>query len=131
MSGSFRVQAFFCGIVGMKPTSGLVNQKSIFPLAESLDSTDPMTKTIIDYAILMNALQYKGDEDFTRLIGQSVRGMTIGVPDTFFYENIDEEIEPVIRKVYDYHPFHLHRDFHAHLFWEAKSTLLVLRAHQL
>lgn len=98
-SGSIRVPASFCGIVGMKPTNGLVNQKGVFPLAESLDSTGPMTKTITDNAILMNALQYKGGEDFTRLIGQSVRGMTIGVPDTFFYENIDEEIEPVIRKV--------------------------------
>src|SRR5699024_7601482 len=55
-SGSIRVPASFCGIVGMKPTNGLVRQKGIFPLEKRRDCTRPMKKNINDNAILMNVL---------------------------------------------------------------------------
>jgi len=97
-SGSIRVPASFCGIVGMKPTNGLVSQKGIFPLAESLDSTGPMTKNINDNAILMNVLQSQGNEDFTRLVGHSIKGITIGIPDSFFFKKSNQHIECAIKK---------------------------------
>lgn len=96
-SGSIRVPASFCGIVGMKPTNGrLVNQKGVFPLAQSLDSTGPLTKTIRDNAMLMNGLL--GNEIYSQLIGESIHRLKIGVPDTFFFENVDDEIGQVVEK---------------------------------
>lgn len=118
-SGSIRVPASFSGLVGMKPTNGLVSQKGIFPLARSLDSTGPMTRTIKDNAILMNVLQgtsntfyhnggmttvdnnftKKKHEDFTRLIGQNISNMKIGIPNTFFFDNLNSEIDHSIKNV--------------------------------
>lgn len=96
-SGSIRVPASFCGLVGMKPTNGrLVNQKGVFPLAQSLDSTGPLTKTIRDNALLMNGLL--GNETYSQLIGEGIHGLKIGVPDTFFFEHVDDDIGQTVEK---------------------------------
>src|SRR5699024_4912017 len=96
-SGSIRVPASFCGLVGMKPTNGrLVNQKGVFALAQSLDSTGPLTKTIRDNALLMNGLL--GNETYSQLIGEGIHGLKIGVPDTFFFEHVDDDIGQTVEK---------------------------------
>src|SRR5699024_10499775 len=62
-SGSIRIPSSFCGLVGMKPTNGLLSLDGIFPLATSLDAVGPMTKTIQDNALMMNVLKRDGGFD--------------------------------------------------------------------
>ena len=54
--GSIRIPACFCGIVGLKPTYGLVSIRGIIPLTLSLDHCGPITRTVEDAALLLNAL---------------------------------------------------------------------------
>lgn len=111
-SGSIRIPASFCGIVGMKPTAGTVSNRGVYPLAWNLDHVGPMTRTVEDNALLLNEIAYhdpedsnsvtRKKEDFTRLIGMSIKGKKIGIPmNTLYYENIDKEIFTHIQNVID------------------------------
>jgi amidase len=67
------------GIVGFKPTVGLIPQAGIVPISPSQDTAGPMTKTVRDAALLMNAMA-EGDEDFTaRLSPAALSGLRVGV----------------------------------------------------
>ncbi len=100
--GSVRIPASACGIAGLKPTFGRISRIGVFPLANSLDTVGPMTRTVRDTAIVMNAIAgfdqrdqssaNRPDEDFTRLLGQDVSGLRIGVPQDYFYDMIDDEV---------------------------------------
>ena len=106
--GSVRIPASACGIVGLKPTFGRISRVGVFPLANSLDTVGPMTRTVRDTAIVMNAIAGyderdqssadRPDEDFTRLLGQDMSGLRIGVPQDYFYDMIDEEVTAAIRQ---------------------------------
>jgi aspartyl-tRNA(Asn)/glutamyl-tRNA(Gln) amidotransferase subunit A len=86
--GSVRHPASHCGLVGLKPTYGLVSRRGVFPLSFTLDHVGPMTRTVRDNAILLNAMagHDPGDpgsaahapEDYTRLLNRGVRGLRIG-----------------------------------------------------
>lgn len=86
--GSVRHPAFACGIVGMKPTYGLVSRRGVFPLAFSLDHVGPMTRTVTDNALLLNVLAGhdpldpasvdRPAEDFTRDLDAGLKGLRIG-----------------------------------------------------
>lgn len=102
-SGSVRIPASFCGIVGMKPTYGTISKHGVNPLSWTLDHVGPMTRTIKDNAILMNVLQgddkrdpdtiTRKNEDYTRFIGKSIHEIKIGVPQQFYFDNANEEIK--------------------------------------
>jgi aspartyl-tRNA(Asn)/glutamyl-tRNA(Gln) amidotransferase subunit A len=106
--GSIRIPAALCGIVGMKPTFGRVSKHGVFPLAWSLDHVGPITRTVEDNAIMLNALAggdpedpYSVDlaaEDFARDLTRGVRGATIGIPTEFYFEHVDGEVEALVRK---------------------------------
>ena len=106
--GSVRIPASACGIVGLKPTFGRVSRIGVFPLANSLDTVGPMTRTVRDTAIVMNAIAgyderdqssaNRPDEDFTRLLGQDVSGLRIGVPQDYFYDMIDDEVTEAVQQ---------------------------------
>jgi len=106
--GSIRIPASLCGIVGMKPTYGRVSKFGVFPLSWSLDHVGPLTRTVEDNALMLNALAghdpedlYSIDlptEDFTRDLGSDLRGARIGFPTSFFSEYVDEEVESRIRE---------------------------------
>jgi aspartyl-tRNA(Asn)/glutamyl-tRNA(Gln) amidotransferase subunit A len=91
--GSIRHPAAACGIVGMKPTYGLVSLYGVIPLAPSMDHVGPMTRTVADNALLLQALgghdprdRSSADRpvtDFLGSIGQPIRGMRVGVPRRF------------------------------------------------
>ncbi|SIT72554.1 Asp-tRNA(Asn)/Glu-tRNA(Gln) amidotransferase GatCAB subunit A [Edaphobacillus lindanitolerans] len=100
--GSIRIPAAACGIVGMKPTFGLVSKTGSFPLAYTLDHIGPMTLTVKDNAVLLNvmaghdphdpySLKSDSQEDYASEIGKGVRGIVIGVPDWYF-DRIDPEV---------------------------------------
>jgi len=106
--GSIRIPASACGIVGMKPTWGLVSTYGVHNTAYTLDHVGPMTRTVKDNAILLNAIvgydprdQYsipQEKEDYTRLIGSSLSGIRIGLPD-FFYQHLDPEVAQAMDQV--------------------------------
>ena len=106
--GSIRVPSSACGVVGMKPTYGLVSKYGIFNTAQSLDHAGPMTRTVKENAALLNILAgfdekdshsiNQSKEDYTRLIGKSISGKVIGLP-SFYFKNIDSEVAKAIGKV--------------------------------
>jgi aspartyl-tRNA(Asn)/glutamyl-tRNA(Gln) amidotransferase subunit A len=86
--GSVRHPASHCGIVGLKPTYGLVSRRGVFPLSFTLDHIGPMTRTVRDNAMLLNAMAGHdpldpgsaphAPEDYTRELNQGLRGLRIG-----------------------------------------------------
>lgn len=109
--GSIRIPASCCGIVGMKPTFGRVSKYGIYPLSWTLDHVGPMTRTVKDNAMLLSVLagydkndpySLKNDtEDFSRYLGESLKGTKIGVPSTFYFENIEDEVNESVEKAID------------------------------
>jgi aspartyl-tRNA(Asn)/glutamyl-tRNA(Gln) amidotransferase subunit A len=101
--GSIRIPAALCGVVGMKPTFGRVGKHGVFPLAWTLDHVGPMTRTVRDNALVLNALAgydpqdpYSADrppEDFARDLERGVGGTVVGVPTNFYFEHADAEVE--------------------------------------
>ena len=104
--GSVRIPSGLCGIVGMKPTFGMVSRYGVHPLSWSLDTVGPMTRTVHDSAIVLNVLAGFDPrdpssvdfaaEDMTARIEEGVRGLRIGIPDEFFYDVIDQEVAAAI-----------------------------------
>jgi aspartyl-tRNA(Asn)/glutamyl-tRNA(Gln) amidotransferase subunit A len=106
--GSIRIPAALCGVVGMKPTFGRVSKHGVFPLSWTLDHVGPLTRSVEDNALLLNALAgydpkdpysaNRGPEDFTRDLGRGVRGVVIGVPSDFYFEHVEDEVEKRVRE---------------------------------
>jgi amidase len=107
--GSIVCPSATCGIVGIKPTLGLVSRSGVIPIAHSQDTTGPMARTVADAAILLGALvgfdasdaitsqSKKGLTDYTKFLdANGLRGMRIGVGRQFFGKNakVDGVIEP-------------------------------------
>ena len=106
--GSIRQPASFCGIVGLKPTYGLVSRYGLVAFASSLDQIGPMTKDVRDNAILLNAIagHDKMDStsakiekvDYTQALINDVKGIKIGVPKEYFGESVNEEVKAALEK---------------------------------
>ena len=100
--GSIRQPAAYTGIVGMKPTYGRISRFGLVAFASSLDQIGPMTTNVYNNALLLNALVGKDEkdltsvrkeeEDFTRLIGEDIKGMKITVPNYFMSDIVNNEI---------------------------------------
>lgn len=100
--GSIRQPASFCGIVGLKPTYGRVSRSGLIAMASSLDQIGPLTKTVYDAAYVLNLISGQDtldattvaqqNIDFTLRIGESIKGVKIGVPKEFFGEGLDPEV---------------------------------------
>lgn len=105
--GSIRIPASFCGTVGLKPTYGRVSRFGAMPLAYSLDHMGPLTRSVRDAAIFLNAIAGHDprDEtssrrpavDFVPEDECSLRGMRIGFPQNFYFEGIDPDVESAVR----------------------------------
>jgi len=101
-SGSIRIPAGFCGIVGLKPTYGRVSRYGCFPEAWTLDHVGPMTRSVKDAALLLDALSGYDPRDPGSLhlpptntansLRDSCEGLTIGVVEDFYFSNVDDEI---------------------------------------
>lgn len=101
--GSIRQPASYCGLVGMKPTYGRISRRGLIAFASSLDQIGPMTRNVYENALVLNSLvgydemdltsSKRESEDFTRLIGEDIKGMKIAVPNYFISDIIDEEIK--------------------------------------
>ena len=106
--GSIRQPASYTGIVGMKPTYGRISRFGLVAFASSLDQIGPMTKNVYNNAVLLNAIvgkdekdltsASKKEEDFTRLIGQDIKGMKIGIPNFFMSDIVNDEIRNKVKE---------------------------------
>lgn len=104
--GSIRQPASFCGVVGMKPTYGTVSRYGLVAFASSLDQIGPLTRTVEDNAIVLNAISGHDKRDATSLqwnktdltaeIGRDVKGIKIGMPKEFFSEGINAEVKQAV-----------------------------------
>jgi aspartyl-tRNA(Asn)/glutamyl-tRNA(Gln) amidotransferase subunit A len=101
--GSVRIPSGLCGIVGLKPTYGLVSRYGVYPLCWSLDTVGPMTRSVKDAALVMNAISgpdprdpsssERNPEDFTRRLGRPIDGLRIGIPKEHYFDVLDAEVE--------------------------------------
>lgn len=106
--GSIRQPASFCGIVGLKPTYGLVSRYGLVAFASSLDQIGPITKDVRDSAILLNIIagHDKKDstsvdmpkKDYEKALTGNIKGLKIGVPKEFFGEGINEEVKESLKQ---------------------------------
>jgi aspartyl-tRNA(Asn)/glutamyl-tRNA(Gln) amidotransferase subunit A len=107
-AGSIRIPSSACGIVGLKPTHGRVSKYGCFPLAWSLDHIGPMTKTVKDAAGLLEIIAGYDKNDPTSLnvpvekyedqLTGDVKGLVIGINEEYFFNNVDDEIEKLVRQ---------------------------------
>ena len=98
--GSIRQPAAFCGVVGLKPTYGLVSRYGLVAFASSLDQIGPLTRDVTDCAMVLNAVAGYDPRDSTSLPGQSkdytdgltggIKGMRLGVPEEYFVDGMEE-----------------------------------------
>lgn len=106
--GSIRQPASFCGVVGLKPTYGLVSRYGLVAFASSLDQIGPITKDVRDSALLLNIIAGHDKKDttsvnrekidYTKCLKNDVKGLKIGVPKEFFGEGINSEVKETLQK---------------------------------
>ena len=101
--GSIRQPASFCGVVGLKPTYGLVSRYGLVAFASSLDQIGPITKDVRDAAMLLNIIAGYDEKDttsydipkkdYTKALKTDVKGLKIGIPKEYFGEGINAEVK--------------------------------------
>lgn len=101
--GSIRQPSSFCGVVGLKPTYGLVSRYGVVAFASSLDQVGPITKDVTDSAMLLNIIaghdpmdttsSNREKKDYTKALKNDVKGMKIGIPKEYFGEGINPEVK--------------------------------------
>ncbi|MGH9717186.1 MAG: amidase [Candidatus Acidiferrales bacterium] len=101
--GSVRVPAALCGVVGMKPTYGLVSVEGTVPLAPSFDHAGPLARTVTDACILLEAIagQYPrgaARPDHRKLRKNRPRRIRIGWPKEYFFENVDSDVRRLVER---------------------------------
>ena len=92
--GSIRIPASYCGIVGLKPTYDLVSRRGILPLNYSLDHAGPLGSCVEDCALALNAMTGRTDFSLDPLV--NLKGLRAGVPDSFFFDHLDGEVEHAV-----------------------------------
>ena len=110
--GSIRQPASFCGVVGMKPTYGLVSRYGLVAYASSLDQIGPITKTVKDNMIMLSSISGYDENEFTsekvekidylKNLNSSVKGVKIGVPTNFLEMGMDESVKNSIYKAIEF-----------------------------
>lgn len=104
--GSIRIPAALCGIVGLKPTYGLVSRYGLSALSWSLDHPGPMTRTVEDTAITMNVIAGHDPKDvasakvdipdYTSALTGDVKGLRIGIVKEYFEAPLDPQVRKAV-----------------------------------
>ncbi len=92
-SASVRLPAALCGLVGIKPTLGLVPTAGIFPLSHTLDHVGPITRNCRDNARMLAVLADRPADHYLVRIGQSISGKTVGLPDRFYGSHLSPDVK--------------------------------------
>jgi aspartyl-tRNA(Asn)/glutamyl-tRNA(Gln) amidotransferase subunit A len=100
--GSIRMPAAACGLVGLKPTAGLVSRAGVFALSGSLDTVGPMTRTVTDAALMLSVIAghdpsdpqsiARPPVDYMSTLEDGLRGLRIGVPRHYFNDTLAPEV---------------------------------------
>lgn len=112
--GSIRQPAALCGVVGMKPTYGLISRYGLVAFASSLDQVGPFAHTVEDAALLMEAMLGKdpldstsiapqGETDYAAALKTRKGPWKLGVPREFFGEGIDPEVKANVEQAIDWY----------------------------
>ena len=106
--GSIRQPAAFCGITGLKPTYGRVSRYGMIAYASSLDQAGPMARSAEDCAHLLNVMAghdvrdstsvARGVPDYAETLNASLSGLKIGLPQEYFGEGLDPDVEKAVRE---------------------------------
>lgn len=109
--GSVRQPAAYCGVVGLKPTYGLISRYGLIAFASSLDQIGTFTNDVEDCAIVLNAIAGHDKKDSTSIpqekkdykqaLVSDVKGMKIGVPQEFFGEGLDDTCRKALDEALD------------------------------
>src|SRR5439155_3496169 len=104
--GSIRQPASLCGVVGVKPSYGRVSRFGLVAFASSLDQVGPLTKTVRDSALIMNAMAGHDEfdstslneplPDYTKNLRSNLKGMRLGLPKVYMIEGIDPQVKSAI-----------------------------------
>ena len=104
--GSIRMPAHFCGVTGLKTTVGRVSRAGAMPLSQSLDTVGPLARSAEDCAVLLGLMAGADPADPTAIAGPlpdyigattgSIKGLTIGVPNAFYVDDLDAEVAAVL-----------------------------------
>jgi aspartyl-tRNA(Asn)/glutamyl-tRNA(Gln) amidotransferase subunit A len=107
-AGSIREPAALCGIVGLKPTYGRISCRGVIPLSWSLDHVGPITNCVADAAVMLQAVagsdpqdRTSADEpvgDYMAALSTNPRNLRIGVPRSFFYEELNAEVSASVER---------------------------------
>ncbi|MBM3707711.1 MAG: Asp-tRNA(Asn)/Glu-tRNA(Gln) amidotransferase subunit GatA [Actinobacteria bacterium] len=107
--GSIRQPASLCGVVGLKPTYGLVSRYGLVAFASSLDQIGPITRDVRDSAILLNAIcgwdendstSIKTDiPDYRQFLKEDIKGLRIGVPEELMVKEVNTEVKQAVNNV--------------------------------
>lgn len=110
--GSIRIPASLCGVVGLKPTYGLVSRwGELPPTSSQMDHLGPLCKSVRDVALILNVLagfdvldptsRRLIERDYVRGLDGGVSGLRIGVPQNYFFEEIDTEVQHAVGDALD------------------------------
>ena len=109
--GSIRLPAACCGVVGLKPTYGRVSRAGAMPLSWSMDHLGPLTRTVADTALLLEIVAGQDPRDGTssprgvpyyqRMLESPVAGLRVGVPENYYFDGIDAEMDAAVRAATD------------------------------
>jgi aspartyl-tRNA(Asn)/glutamyl-tRNA(Gln) amidotransferase subunit A len=104
--GSIRQPAALSGVVGVKPSYGRVSRFGVVAFASSLDQVGPLTKTVRDSALIMNAIAGHDPQDstclnepvpdYTAALGRDLKGIRLGLPKEYMIEGIDPQVKAAI-----------------------------------
>ena len=105
--GSVRQPAALCGVVGLKPSYGRVSRYGLIAYGSSLDQIGPITKTVVDAALLLEVIAGVDPRDsttmpvdvpiFSAALTGDIAGLRIGIPHEYFVEGIQTEVEEAVR----------------------------------
>ncbi|MER7395332.1 amidase [Streptomyces sp. NPDC000151] len=114
--GSIRVPAALTGAVGLKPTYGLVPREGVAALSWSLDHVGPITRTVRDAGLVLDAIAERGPDGhghghgygfggdgygIPRGVGGGLDGVRVGVPSDYFFDRVDPQVEAAVRAALD------------------------------
>jgi aspartyl-tRNA(Asn)/glutamyl-tRNA(Gln) amidotransferase subunit A len=105
-AGSIRLPAALCGLVGLKPSYGLVSARGVIPLSWSYDHVGPMARTVRDTALVLQAIAgYDAGDitsrqfpecDYTAALEQDTRSLRLGIVRQFFFDDLEAEVAAAI-----------------------------------
>lgn len=97
-AGSVRQPAALCGVVGIKPSYGLVSVCGVIPLSPSLDHIGPITRTVADAALLLQIIAENPRHNYFDAMLRGASVLRVGVPRGFFFEGLDDEVASAVEE---------------------------------